>query len=392
MRRAILSRRAAGVAAFGALALAVTAPTAAAAVTPHPAIVSVGTGGVTQGRPGKIGTRVVLTVRVRAAISCTFRAQHRPFSSFYLVRTVACASGHARVAMPALENPNSKTEKLVYRITVRGRGGVTQRQVTVAVAGKAKPIPSSTPSASTPTPAPMPTPTPAPPPATVPATAVPAGSPTALLGSPNWSGYYLGGGPYNAVTGTFNVPMLAPATTETDFAAWVGIDGADNSSLIQAGVAEQYDPATNTVYGHAWWEILPQPETPIALDVQPGDEITVTIGQVSGTLWEITITDDSSGQTFNTEQTYAGIGDSAEWIVEAPAFLAPGSTDPTTATISTLGDYTPNITFSHLLVNGTETTLNAIAMIQNGSVVSAPSPLTANGFTVAYGSTAPPGP
>ncbi len=378
MRRAILSR-AAGAAAFGALALAVTAPTSAA-VTPHPAIVSVATGGVTPSHPGKIGTRVVLTVRVRAAVSCTFRAQHQPFSSFYLVRTLACTSGHASVAMPALENPSSKTEELVYRITVQGRGGVTQRQVTVAVAGKPKP----TPPASTPTPAPTP--------ATVPATGVPAASPTALLGSPNWSGYYVGGGPYTAVTGTFNVPVLASATTVTDVAAWVGIDGADNSSLIQAGVAEEYDPATSTVSEHAWWEILPQPETPIAVHVQPGDQITVTIGQVSGPLWEITITDDTSGQTFSTEQIYAGVGDSAEWIVEAPAFLAPGSTDPTTATISTLGSYSPNITFSHLLVNGTETTLDAIAMIQNGSVVSAPSPLTADGFAVAYGSTPPPGP
>ncbi len=375
---------------FGVLVLAVAAPAGIAAAAHRPSIVSISTGGVTRADPGKIGIHVRLTVRVRAALTCTFRAQRTPLSSLYLVRTVSCASGHAGVTMPALENASTRTAKLVYEISVRGRGGVAERRVTVAVAGKPKPAPPSAPAP----PAPAPTPAPEPPaPATiVPATPVPAGPASALFGSPNWSGYSLEGGPFNAVTGTFNVPTLQPAATETDLSAWVGIDGAGNSSLIQAGIGEHYDPTTGTVYDRTWWEILPQPETQVGLPVEPGDEVTVTIGQVSGTLWQISVTDDTTGQSFTTQQIYTGPGASAEWIAEAPAFAPAGTTDPNAATITALGDYTPDITFGNLLVNGSATGLDAVAMIQNGAIVSVPSPLTANGFTVAYGSTAPPGP
>ena len=98
MRRATLSRRTAGTAAFGALVLAVAAPAGIAAPTHHPSIVSISTGGVTGSHPGKAGAHVRLTVRVRAALTCTFRAQHTPLSRLYLVRTVGCASGHAAPA------------------------------------------------------------------------------------------------------------------------------------------------------------------------------------------------------------------------------------------------------------------------------------------------------
>jgi hypothetical protein len=214
----------------------------------------------------------------------------------------------------------------------------------------------------------------------------------AAWGSPNWSGYFVGGGPFTAVTGTFNVPMLTPAAGETLTSAWVGIDGADNDSLIQAGIAEQFDPTTGKVYGHAWWEILPALETPIPMAIYPGDQMTVSIGQVSGTTWEISLTDVTRNTHFVTDQTYTGQADSAEWIVEAPSIPAPGSTDISSATVATLGAYTPNITFTNLKVNGTQTSLNVVQMEQNDAVVSVPSPLSPNGFTVAYGAAAPPAP
>jgi hypothetical protein len=374
---------------FVALALlAAAASRGVAATTPRPAILSVT--GVTAGHAVPVGTQVVLSVRVRAALTCSFRAQHRPFSSLYLVRTVPCTSGHARVAMPRLKNPFGKASPIVYLVSVKGRGGAAQKRLTVSVA----PAGGSTGTASTPRPAPAPAPTPAPP-ATPPA--APAATPVAAMdpaawGSPNWSGYFVGGGPFTAVTGTFNVPMLTPAAGETVTSAWVGIDGADNDSLIQAGIAEQFDPATGAVYGHAWWEILPALETPIPMAIYPGDQMTVSIGQVSGTTWEISLTDVTRNTHFVTDQTYTGQADSAEWIVEAPSIPAPGSTDISTATVATLGAYTPNITFTNLKVNGAQTSLNVVQMEQNDAVVSVPSPLSTNGFTVAYGAAAPPAP
>lgn len=376
-------------AALAALALAAfAAARSAAATVPRPAILSVKAAGVTAGRPAPVGGQVVLTVRVRAASSCSFRAQRQPFSSLYPVRTVPCASGRARVAMPRLRNPFGKTSPLAYLVSVKGRGGSAQRRVTISVA--AAPAPAGSTSTG-PASAPLPAPAPPSPPAAVAATALTATDPVAW-GSPNWSGYFVGGGPFTAVTGTFNVPTLQTAAGETHTSAWVGIDGADNDSLIQAGIAEQYDPQTKLVFAHAWWEILPDLETPIPMGIQPGDQMTVSIGQVSGTTWEISLTDATQNLHFVTDQTYSGPADSAEWIVEAPSIPAPGTTDLSSATVATLGAFTPNITFSNLLVNGAQSSLDVVQMEQGGAVVATPSAVTPNGFSVAYGAAAPPGP
>ena len=201
--------------------------------------------------------------------------------------------------------------------------------------------------------------------------------------SSNWSGYAMGNGPFNYASGTFNVPNLYATPTETFASEWVGIDGATNSYLIQAGVDEYYDPLTGYVYLAAWWEILPAAETQISMGVLPGDSITVTVGQVSGSEWAIQIIDNTTGQTFLTDQTYTGPGASAEWIMEAPEV---------NGAISTLAEYSPDVTFSGIRINGPETTITDIVMVQNNVQVSTPSGFTANGFAVAYGGTAPPPP
>ncbi|MHB1739114.1 MAG: G1 family glutamic endopeptidase [Actinomycetes bacterium] len=198
--------------------------------------------------------------------------------------------------------------------------------------------------------------------------------------SPNWSGYVVGNGPYTAVTGTFTVPTIYSSSTSTDTGAWVGIDGSGNSSLIQAGIGEPYDASTNTYRVRVWWEILPAPMTIVPMTVSPGDRVTVTIGQLSGTLWGITLTDDTTGRTFTTDRTYTGPLTSAEWIVEAP-------TD--NGVVSSLGGYTPDVTFSHLGFTGPQNSLTDVIMVQNGVPVSTPSALDPTGFTVAYGATAP---
>jgi hypothetical protein len=202
--------------------------------------------------------------------------------------------------------------------------------------------------------------------------------------SENWSGYVVGDGPYTSVTGTFNVPNLGATPTLTMTVEWVGIDGAANASLIQAGVIELYDPRTSSVVTAAWWEILPAPLTLISMTVVPGDTVTVTISQVNGMVWGITLTDGTTGGSFSTYQSYSGPQTSAEWIVEAPTTLAAGQT--------TLGAYNPDVTFSGLRMNGPETTLTQMTMVQGGLTVSVPSALTAAGFSVTYGASPPAGP
>jgi hypothetical protein len=201
--------------------------------------------------------------------------------------------------------------------------------------------------------------------------------------SSNWSGYVIGNGPYTYVSGSFNVPDLYATPSATYASEWAGIDGFSDSDLIQAGVEEVYDPTTNLVYLQAWWEILPAAETPIAMSVLPGDSVTVAISQVSSTVWSIELTNNTSDQTFETEQTYTGPQSSVEWIVEAPEI---GDA------ISTLGDYTPNVTFSNLTSSGTQNTLVDLDMVQNDVQVSTPSSWTPSEFADAYGAVAPPPP
>ncbi|MHB1761485.1 MAG: G1 family glutamic endopeptidase, partial [Acidimicrobiales bacterium] len=204
--------------------------------------------------------------------------------------------------------------------------------------------------------------------------------------SANWSGYVVSSGPFTKVTGTFTVTSLQSGNPASDvMAEWVGIDGVSNHSLIQAGIDEQTDPNNPSYFEiQPWWEILPAPETTItSVSISPGDHVTITIDQLSGTEWSITLTDNTNGETFTTDQSYNGPASSAEWIVEAPQ---------TNGSQSTLAPYTPYVTFTGLGATGSETSVSRWVMVQAGNQVSTPSTLDSTGFNVAYGSTKPPPP
>ncbi|HUY53807.1 MAG TPA: G1 family glutamic endopeptidase, partial [Candidatus Nanopelagicaceae bacterium] len=184
-------------------------------------------------------------------------------------------------------------------------------------------------------------------------------------------------GPYTQVSGTFTVPSLYQGQTNTYLSEWVGVDGFNNSDLIQAGIQESPVPgSTTTFYLFPWWEILPATETPITtMTVNPADQVTITISQLSGSTWTITLDDSTDGQSFTTNQTYTGPGASAEWIVEAPQVGV---------SISTLADYTTT-TFSGLGATGPQMGYTEVVMVQNSVQVSTPSNLVPAGFSVAYG-------
>ena len=97
----------------------------------------------------------------------------------------------------------------------------------------------------------------------------------------------------------------------------------------------------------------------------------------------ISLGDDTTGQRYGIEPNYTGPATSAEWIVEAPS-LSGGTT--------TLGDYTPNVTFRNLAVDGAAVGVDQVFMVQGGAVVSSPSAQDLTGFTVAYGPVPPAAP
>lgn len=159
----------------------------------------------------------------------------------------------------------------------------------------------------------------------------------------NWSGYAVtpSGDGVTAVSSTFTVPsagLVPPGFAAT----WTGIGGYNTSDLIQAGTSEQSLPSTSLLgpQYYAWYELLPAGETQLTgcsgdpnCTVNPGDNVSVTINQVSGTTWSISMTD-SGHWSWNKDVTYSSSGSSGEWILEAPTLevlqtpLAPVGTVP----------------------------------------------------------------
>jgi hypothetical protein len=238
--------------------------------------------------------------------------------------------------------------------------------------------------------------------------------------SDNWSGYVMTGSQgYTGVQGTFTVPSLA--TTESCgsiVSQWVGLDGSrvaggpGDDDLIQAGVQESANGGQGTCGGpnnfsvSVWWEILPQfpSEVPVtywdngnpADDVKPGDQVTVTIDQVSNSTcspesecWGIEVQDDTSGNVFMTDQPYSGPGSSAEWIVEDPsqATNAQCNTNPVPPPYECpMPEYTPPVQFTGLGTTPSEHgRVFKEILVQKGQPVSIPSALDNNyNFGVSY--------
>ena len=204
--------------------------------------------------------------------------------------------------------------------------------------------------------------------------------------SSNWSGYAVSSsdsGAFSSVSGEWTVPAVQPSSGTSYSSSWVGIDGFNNSSLIQTGTEQDYVNGRATYY--AWWEILPAAETVItAFAVSPGDSIGASIVPAGSGHWTITITDQTRGETFHTTQAYSGPGTSAEWIEEAPTIGGH---------VATLAHY-GRATFDPGTVNGKNPGLVASdggVMIQRRAQVSTPSlpDNDTDGFNVAYGSTQP---
>jgi len=227
---------------------------------------------------------------------------------------------------------------------------------------------------------------------------------TTQLYSNNWSGWASERGPYSDVQASFIVPQLTSSTTcGEDDATWIGIDGTNNSDLIQAGVEETpYNPSTgvcdapNKFYTFAWWEILPAPETSISTwntgslasspaTVHAGDQVSVSIS-ISNNVASINITDDTTGGEFTTQQTYSGPAESAEAIQEAITSQSECSGQCKLAPFCTLenGSCAAAVNFSGYSYVGATTQNDEIFLVESGSVVARPTSVQNGQFSVDY--------
>jgi hypothetical protein len=202
--------------------------------------------------------------------------------------------------------------------------------------------------------------------------------------SSNWSGYAItrSKGTIGSVAGRWIVPKVKAGTGARYSAAWIGIDGFKNSSLIQTGTGQDYEKGRARYY--AWWEILPAVETRIGLPVRPGDRMQAVIRKAGKGKWIIQLTNATRGWAFRTVRAYTGPQTSAEWVVEAP------SINGRTAILANYG----RTAFSGCRVNGGSPKLRQAdggVMTQNKVQISTPSAPNrlGDGFVVAYGSTVP---
>lgn len=143
------------------------------------------------------------------------------------------------------------------------------------------------------------------------------------VSSTNWSGYVVSSSKkITAVTTTFTVPT--ESKPPSGYAStWGGIGGFGTKHLIQAGVSEQ----TSGNHYFPWYEMLPASETTISEPVSPGDQITVTITEVTTNHWKISL-NDAGHWSWTKTFTYSASQNSAEWILEAPTINGGQSTLP----------------------------------------------------------------
>lgn len=203
--------------------------------------------------------------------------------------------------------------------------------------------------------------------------------------SSNWSGYVATGSSYTSVSGSWTVPSPSPTSRRTYSAdaAWIGIGGVSSSDLIQTGTTDLVSP-NGTISVVAFYELLPSDARYItSLNVSPGDVMTASIQETSNGVWNISLTDTTTGQAYTNTVNYNSSHSTAEWIQEAPSLSSGG--------IFPLDDFgTINFTGASATAAGKNTSIASLATAtmtmtnSSGYVIASPSALSGTGFSVTY--------
>jgi Peptidase A4 family len=157
------------------------------------------------------------------------------------------------------------------------------------------------------------------------------------LQSYNWSGYvdFTGGTRFAPSSfSTIATVVVVPTANEAfgacsdvaDYASsWVGFDGANSNDVLQAGIefdAVCFEGVTATLYS-PWFEWYPSSEIRITnLPIAPGDDYFVEVWNTSATQAYAYLVNENANQAviigFNPPSGTKLVGNSAEWITEAP--------------------------------------------------------------------------
>jgi hypothetical protein len=122
----------------------------------------------------------------------------------------------------------------------------------------------------------------------------------------------------DSVTGDWVIPTVTPNSSQTTYVAtWVGIDGFSDGTVEQIGTEQ--DCVNGVQENYAWIEFYPGPSRMIGLTVNTGDSFTASIVYEGGSLFTLSITDLTTGQSYSRTRSANAQRQSAEWVVEAPS-------------------------------------------------------------------------
>jgi hypothetical protein len=202
-----------------------------------------------------------------------------------------------------------------------------------------------------------------------------AGTPGAAQ-STNWSGYVDTGATFTAVSGSWVVPTVQASNSSLASGTWIGIDGANNSSLIQTGTAQLTSGGATRYYD--WYELLPAEPVNLS-NVSPGDQMDASILETSSGQWRITITDVTSGRTNSVAVSYNDPQNSAEWIEEAP------TVNNEQSALANFG----SVQFSGLSESNSDPSAVSVIPVDminaSNGVIAYPGPMAGSAFTITDG-------
>lgn len=141
----------------------------------------------------------------------------------------------------------------------------------------------------------------------------------------DWAGYVVASDLANpepiisGVAGSWTVPQVNVSAGDTYSAAWIGIGGVFDNTVIQTGT--QHDSIDGETVYSAWYELVPYEAITIdTINVLPGDKIAASIYVVNSSAneWLIEIADVTKEQRFEGHFIYDSSRLSAEWIIERP--------------------------------------------------------------------------
>lgn len=201
------------------------------------------------------------------------------------------------------------------------------------------------------------------------------------LTSTDWSGYVV----YTdfaspqplvyAINGSWNVPNITITATDSYSAAWIGIGGQFDDTLIQLGT--EHDSVGGLAQYSAWYELLPADSITINMSISAGDTMIASIRllNLNTNLWSINMLDITNGQHFEMILTYGSTLLSGEWIVERPtvgnvigplAEIGPVTFTNTTATLDASTGRIVDFSYSHvLMVNRQNTRLVDVSSLSS---------------------------